>query len=491
MDKYENLGIAGEGAYGVVLKCRNKDTGELVAIKKFREADADDPEARRFTDREVNILKLLRHENIVSMKEAFRLKKLLYVVFDFVEKSLMDLLEANPKGLGLETTRSFSCQLTRALEHCHGLQVLHRDVKPENLLIGDATLRLCDFGSACKRKGSEPLTDYVSTRWYRAPELLVRSDAYSAAVDMWALGCVTAEMATGRALFMGKTDLEQLYLIQKVLGPMTSEQMQLRQELSDPQAFPSPGEPQTLAKHLERLDSQLVSLLDSVVVMDPARRLPAHAALGSAWFRTSPRATEAKASRPPRPGSEQSSRSMVSSASAAPAPPPKPRVRRGISPLHTGAGRGTQAPAGIMPPVSCGLAPLAPQGQPDVRAPSPIMEERLSVGIASNGHSAVLDTTEGRSISISEGAHLDSLDNSVPEEISEEHIVTEEESQSEPQAYGSVDELLVFSGSSDRRGHGQNGLTSRTSSRPSSQMKQRRPVSSIHSPASLTPLVSG
>jgi cyclin-dependent kinase-like len=172
MNKYDVLGVVGEGAYGVVLKCKNKDTNEVVAIKKFKESEEDEV-VRKTTLREVKILRIMRHENIVQLKEAFRRKGKLYLVFEFVEKSMLDILEANPNGVDTETVRLLTCQLARAIEYCHRHDVIHRDIKPENLLINpsDYALRLCDFGFARTMTTDSPLTDYVATRWYRAPEL--------------------------------------------------------------------------------------------------------------------------------------------------------------------------------------------------------------------------------------------------------------------------------------------------------------------------------
>ena len=191
MNKYEVLGVVGEGAYSVVLKCRNKDTGEVVAIKKFKESE-DDEIVRKTTLREVKILRMLKHENIVMLREAFRRKGRLYLVFEYVERTLLEVLEANPNGVDPSLVQKFVYELVKAIEWCHCNDVVHRDIKPESkhpqsipssfllfvlsdLLIGsDDTLKLCDFGFArtLPQRGGA-LTDYVATRWYRAPELLL------------------------------------------------------------------------------------------------------------------------------------------------------------------------------------------------------------------------------------------------------------------------------------------------------------------------------
>ena len=148
MENYENLGTIGEGTYGVVLKCRHKETGQIVAIKKFKESDEDE-QVRKTALREVRILKQLKHENIVNLIEVFRRKGKLYLVFEYVDRTILEDLERNPDGLGKDEVKKIMWQLCRAIEFCHAHNVIHRDIKPENLLMNldDHTLKLCDFGS--------------------------------------------------------------------------------------------------------------------------------------------------------------------------------------------------------------------------------------------------------------------------------------------------------------------------------------------------------
>lgn len=232
MNKYEVISVVGEGAYGVVLKCRNRESGDHVAIKKFKESEEDDV-VRKTTLREVKILRMLRHSNIVSLREAFRRKGKLYLVFEFVQRNLLEVLEEHPGGIPSEMVRRYVFQLCLAIEYCHRNNVIHRDIKPENLLIGEGNLlKLCDFGFARLMPvaaGGEPtaLTDYVATRWYRAPELLLGSVDYSLAVDLWAIGCIMGELTDGNPLFPGDTEIDQLYIIQQCLGPLTSAQMEM------------------------------------------------------------------------------------------------------------------------------------------------------------------------------------------------------------------------------------------------------------------------
>ncbi|KAK3232658.1 hypothetical protein CYMTET_57011 [Cymbomonas tetramitiformis] len=219
MENYENLGKIGEGTYGVVLKCRHKETGQLVAIKKFKESD-DDEQVRKTALREVRLLKTLKHDNVVNLLEVFRRKGKLYLVFEYVERTILEDLEKNVSGMDKLEVKKVLYQLLKSVHFCHSHNVIHRDIKPENLLMSnDGVLKLCDFGFARPIPGQGvKLSDYVSTRWYRAPELLVGDVYYNAGVDVWAVGCMFVELLTGVPLFPGESDLDQLWLIFKCLG---------------------------------------------------------------------------------------------------------------------------------------------------------------------------------------------------------------------------------------------------------------------------------
>jgi cyclin-dependent kinase-like len=288
MNKYEVLGIVGEGAYGVVLKCRNKDNSEIVAIKKFKESE-DDEIVRKTTLREVKVLRMLRQRNIVHLMEAFRRKGKLYLVFEYVEKNLLEVLEEKPNGLTSDLVRRYIYQLCRAINFCHQNNVIHRDIKPENLLVNpDHTLKLCDFGFA--RTITHPgqqLTDYVATRWYRAPELLLGSTNYDKTVDMWAVGCIMGELIDGQPMFPGESEIDQLYIIQKVLGPLTSDQMEMF--LRNPRflglKFPDMTRPETLQrKYVGKLTKRAYSMMSLFVKRDPKDRPTAAECLENAFF---------------------------------------------------------------------------------------------------------------------------------------------------------------------------------------------------------------
>ena len=174
--KYQIIETIGEGAYGIVYKCKNTETNEIVAIKKF--IDSYEKLPKKEINREIFLLQISKHENIVKFIEAFINKGYLFLVFDYAEKNLLQLIEDNPKGLNPELIRSLIYQMCKAVSYLHKKNIIHRDIKPENILIKDySKVELCDFGFARKMKIDEKtnnlqkMTDYVATRWYRAPEV--------------------------------------------------------------------------------------------------------------------------------------------------------------------------------------------------------------------------------------------------------------------------------------------------------------------------------
>ncbi|CAI2385506.1 unnamed protein product [Moneuplotes crassus] len=291
MNKYEVLGIVNEGAYGIVYKAKNKENGDVVAIKKFKETDEDDI-VKKTTLREVKVLRMIKHPNVVQLKEAFKRKGRLFLVFEYCEKNLLEVIEDKPQGLSPEEIKRFIYELLKAIEFCHRHGVIHRDIKPENLLI-DGTqdiLKLCDFGFArtMTNKNKNKLTDYVATRWYRSPELLLGS-SYGAPVDIWAIGCIMGEITDGDPLFPGDSEIDQLYQIQKIIGKLTPDQEE--QFAKNPRfiglKFPELKTPETLEKHyIGKMAKNAIDLMGGMLRMDPKARYSAIDALSHSYFDT-------------------------------------------------------------------------------------------------------------------------------------------------------------------------------------------------------------
>uniref|UniRef100_A0AAY4BF19 cyclin-dependent kinase n=1 Tax=Denticeps clupeoides TaxID=299321 RepID=A0AAY4BF19_9TELE len=223
LETYVKLDKLGEGTYATVYKGRSKLTDNLVALKEIRLEHEEGAPCTAI--REVSLLKDLKHANIVTLHDIIHTQKSLTLVFEYLDKDLKQYLDDCGNCIHMHNVKLFLFQLLRGLCYCHRRKVLHRDLKPQNLLINDrGELKLADFGLA--RAKSIPTKTYsneVVTLWYRPPDILLGSTDYSTQIDMWGVGCIFYEMSTGRPLFPGSTVEEELHFIFKLLGTPTEE----------------------------------------------------------------------------------------------------------------------------------------------------------------------------------------------------------------------------------------------------------------------------
>uniref|UniRef100_A0A3B5LGI7 Cyclin-dependent kinase-like 2 n=1 Tax=Xiphophorus couchianus TaxID=32473 RepID=A0A3B5LGI7_9TELE len=277
MERYESLGPVGEGSYGTVLKCRHRHSGRLVAIKKFMDSE-DDEAVKKIALREIKLLRQLRHDNLVNLLEVWKRRRRWYLVFEFVDRTLLDELQQCSSRLNLNTCRQYLFQVLRAVNFCHQQDVIHRDIKPENILISqEGVVKLCDFGFA--RTIASPseggvYTDYVATRWYRAPELLVGDIKYGKPVDVWALGCVLIEMLTAQPLFPGDSDLDQIYHIVRCFGNLTAHHQELfyRNPVFSGVKLPECSKIVPLQQRFSKVPPTALDLAQKCLEMDPKIR---------------------------------------------------------------------------------------------------------------------------------------------------------------------------------------------------------------------------
>ena len=274
-NKYEVLGVVGEGAYGIVYKCKNKETGKYVAIKKFKEVG--DELVKKTMKRELKMLQRLHHPNVVEFQDAFRRKGNLFLVFEFVDKNLLELLQEHPNGLDPNLIRHLIYQLCKSIKYLHDQNIIHRDIKPENLLITDKMeSKLCDFGFArLVSETNEKLTDYVATRWYRAPELLLSQGNYGKEVDYWAIGCIMGELVDGNPLFPGENELDQIHCIQKVLGNLTDKQEEMfyNNPIFSGKNLLNVTKPETLEKrYMGKFSKKAISFMKGLLAIDPKKQ---------------------------------------------------------------------------------------------------------------------------------------------------------------------------------------------------------------------------
>ncbi|KAJ1737350.1 cyclin-dependent kinase 5 [Coemansia sp. Benny D160-2] len=219
MEKYQKIEKLGEGTYGIVYKAQNRETNEVVALKRIR-LDNEEEGVPCTAIREISLLKELKHPNIVGLFDVLHTEKKLTLVFEFMDSDLKKFVDAYGGDLDPLTVKHLLYQLLCGISYCHRNRVLHRDLKPQNLLINKrGDLKLGDFGLA--RAFGIPVRSYsheVVTLWYRAPDVLMGSRQYDTSIDIWSIGCIFAEMATGRPFFAGTSIDDQLLHIFKIMG---------------------------------------------------------------------------------------------------------------------------------------------------------------------------------------------------------------------------------------------------------------------------------
>uniref|UniRef100_A0A6B2LCI7 cyclin-dependent kinase n=1 Tax=Arcella intermedia TaxID=1963864 RepID=A0A6B2LCI7_9EUKA len=281
MQKYKITKKLGEGTYGVVRKAINKESGEVVALKNIRLESVEEG-VPCTAIREISLLKELDHPNVVRLVEIVHDVDKLTLVFEYCDQDLKQYMEDHFGIISPPKIKSFLFQLLKGVSYCHSKRVLHRDLKPQNLLISkaDGVLKLADFGLA--RAFSVPVRNYsheVVTLWYRAPEVLMGYQNYSTPIDMWSIGCVFAEMKNGKPLFSGRSVEDQLARIFKSLGTPTPAIYPKIVELPEWKAdFPMyPGK--TIMDLVPGLDSNAYDLLQRLLHYDPSKRISAAEAM--------------------------------------------------------------------------------------------------------------------------------------------------------------------------------------------------------------------
>jgi len=288
MEQYEKLEKVGEGTYGVVYRAQDSQ-GEIYALKTIR-LEAEDEGIPSTAIREISLLKELQHPNIVRLCDVIHTERKLTLVFEFLDQDLKKLLDQCEGGLDPQTTKSFLLQLLRGVTYCHQHRVLHRDLKPQNLLISrEGFLKLADFGLA--RAFGIPVRSYtheVVTLWYRSPDVLMGSRKYSTPVDIWSVGCIFAEMVNGRPLFPGNTDQDQLQKIFKILGTPNEIMWPTVAELPDWKTDFTTYEAQPWSSMVGALEPLGVDLLQKMLMFDPQQRIAGKVGMDDPYFKDLP-----------------------------------------------------------------------------------------------------------------------------------------------------------------------------------------------------------
>ncbi|DAZ98594.1 TPA: hypothetical protein N0F65_001013 [Lagenidium giganteum] len=283
MNRYKITKQLGDGTYGSVLKAVNRQSGEVVAVKKMKKKFYSWEECMQL--REVNSLKKLNHPNIIKLKEVIRENDELYFVFEYMENNLYETMKKRDRHFPESKIRNLMYQMLQGLAFMHKHSFFHRDIKPENMLVKGDIVKVADFGLAREIRSRPPFTDYVSTRWYRAPEVLLRSTTYNSPIDTWAMGCIMAEMFTLRPLFPGSSEGDQLYKICSVLGSPTHstwpEGMKLAAQMN--YRFPQ-FVPTALNQIIPHASPEAIQLMTDLLKFDPNQRPTSSQALQYPFF---------------------------------------------------------------------------------------------------------------------------------------------------------------------------------------------------------------
>ncbi|KAL1297819.1 hypothetical protein AAFC00_006348 [Neodothiora populina] len=314
MENYQKMEKIGEGTYGVVYKARDLSTPDnrIVALKKIR-LEAEDEGVPSTAIREISLLKEMNDPNIVRLFNIVHADgHKLYLVFEYLDLDLKKYMEALPVsqggrgkplpegcmdgrgghlGLGEAMVKRFMMQLCQGIRYCHAHRILHRDLKPQNLLIDkEGNLKLADFGLA--RAFGVPLRTYtheVVTLWYRSPEILLGGRQYSTGVDMWSIGCIFAEMATRKPLFPGDSEIDEIFKIFRVLGTPSEQDWPGVTSFPDfKPSFPkwtrATDEDIISGEGARALGDEGLDLLEALLVYDPAGRISAKQACAHPYF---------------------------------------------------------------------------------------------------------------------------------------------------------------------------------------------------------------
>ncbi|XAR64144.1 Mitogen-activated protein kinase [Bertholletia excelsa] len=284
--KYVPIKPIGRGAYGIVCSSINRETNERVAIKKIHSVFDNSIDALR-TLRELKLLRHLRHDNVIALKDVMmpihrRTFKDVYMVYELMDTDLHQIIKSS-QVLTNDHCQYFLFQLLRGLEYLHSANILHRDLKPGNLLINsNCDLKICDFGLARTSNGkSQFMTEYVVTRWYRAPEILLSCDNYGTSIDVWSVGCIFAELLGRKPIFPGTECLNQLKLIINILGSPREDDLEFIDNPKAKKYIKSlPYSPGTLFSQLYPNAHPLaIDLLQKMLVFDPSKRISVTEAL--------------------------------------------------------------------------------------------------------------------------------------------------------------------------------------------------------------------
>lgn len=270
MEKYKTIKKLGDGTFGSVSQAKNTQTGEIVAIKKLKDKFMTWQNCVDLA--EIKSLMKLKHPNIVKLFEVIKHKNELYLVFEYLDQNVYQLQKDRRRPMGEIEIRNIMFQTLQGLYYIHKLGYFHRDLKPENQLEFKGTIKIADFGLAKEVKERPPFTDYVSTRWYRSPELVMGSVNYGPGIDIFAAAVIMAELYQYYPLFPGKNELDQMQRFCQILGTPEKKDWPEGYKLASKINFEFPkcqGKP--LMTVLPNASKDCIDLLQKMLGFDPEK----------------------------------------------------------------------------------------------------------------------------------------------------------------------------------------------------------------------------
>ncbi|EFO90526.1 hypothetical protein GCK72_000776 [Caenorhabditis remanei] len=290
--RYETVKHLGEGQFANVYLAKDLESGEMVAIKKIKLGSREEAKdgINRTAIREIKLLKEIHHENIITLRDVIGHRTSIQLVFDFMDTDLEHVVKDHSIILSPAHIKNITMQMLLGLEFLHAHWILHRDLKPNNLLLNNmGRVKLTDFGLA--RFFGSPNRNYthqVVTRWYRAPELLYGARSYGVGIDIWSVGCIIAELLLRAPIFPGESDIDQLVKIYNVLGCPTEESWPTMKTLNSYVSIKPDSETPGLNFIFSAAPQDLIDLLIGMWTFDPVKRLTCTQSLQMDYFKSQP-----------------------------------------------------------------------------------------------------------------------------------------------------------------------------------------------------------
>ncbi|XP_029195387.1 MAPK/MAK/MRK overlapping kinase-like [Acropora palmata] len=289
MQKYRILGKKGEGTFSEVLKVQDIQDGTYFACKKMKQRYESIDQVNNL--REIQAMRRLNpHGNVVDLKDIIFDKKsgTLALICELMDMNLYEMIRGRRHYISESKVKNYMYQLCKSIDHMHRNGIFHRDVKPENILIKDDVVKLADFGSCRSVYSKQPYTEYISTRWYRAPECLLTDGYYTYKMDMWSVGCVFFEVLSLRPLFPGSNEVDQIAKIHDVLGTPSLSILKKLQNKSRSMNFNFPAKTGTGIRVLlphDHVSKDCLELIEQMCTYDPDERITAKQALRHPYFK--------------------------------------------------------------------------------------------------------------------------------------------------------------------------------------------------------------